>query len=297
MRQIVLGLYLGESLTQAVLLQLNASSAELLAIREWPSRLFEFAGDDTPGIDELSDQLSEIIAQAPAHPSHAAIAIDSSKVFITVFPFPGSATRDQITQQVHWELSQYYPDDPYRGFISDFHILPGRHEMQSKKVMCVAVRRDRIDRIRKVLTRVNLEPALVDVDHFSADVAMRRNYPDTGGKFIAFFGVKAARLDASFIRYNDLESYTYALHTGTSSVVARIQSTVENIKGLSHIMLYGSDLTGEIIEGVRSAMSLPVEVTNPLRTIDIAAPARSEGAHLQQSHRFAAAIGVAMRRD
>ncbi len=297
MKRTVLGLYLGDSLTQAVMLQLNGSSAELLALSEWPSRLFEFAGDDTPGIDELEDHLSAFLSQAADKPAHAAVALDSSMAFINTTPFPESATRDQILDHVRWELSQYHPDYSPRSFITDIHILPSKQQMHSEEVMSVGVRRERVEQVRKALLRVKLETAIVDVDHFSADVAMRRNYPDTAGKFIALFGVKALRVDASFIRYSDLDSYSYALPATASAVVAHVKAAIEGVKGLSHVLLYGADLTNEIIGGIRSASTLPVEIINPLRTIDIAARARTQSNYLQHPHRFAAAIGVALRRD
>ncbi len=295
MKKSTLGIYLSEQIAHVVALEPDGSSSVLRAFAEWPSTLFNYAGDDTPGVDEFVERLSAFLTSHNLKPRMVSIALDSAFLFISTVPFARSASRSEIDEHVEWELKEYFPDAPPESFISDMHILSG--ENKHNNIMMVSVRRDLIQKLYRSLSRLRLGLDIVDVDHFSADNALRFNFPELMNKFVALVGLKRGRIDTSLIRYNDLESYSYSLYTEQEEVPAAIEKLSKEAKGLSLISIYGTHLTPEILEHIRSASLVPVEALNPLRAVQLANSARANLDSTFTAYRYCAAVGAAFRRD
>ena len=295
MKKTVLGVYLSEQLGQMVALDQDGSSNVLRAVAEWPSTLFNYAGDDTPGVDEFVEHLSTFLSSHHLKPQMVSIALDSSFLFINTIPLSQTATRSEMDEQVEWELKAYFPDSPRDSFISDMHVLSG--DSNQNNVMMVSVRRDLVQKLYRSLSRLRLGLDIVDVDHFSADNALRFNFPETMNKFIALIGVKGGRIDTSLIRYNDLESYSYTLYASSEEAVSQIEKVSKETKGLSSISIYGTHLTSENLAQIRNVSAIPVEALNPLRSVQLANSVRANLDSTFAAHRYCAAVGAALRRD
>jgi Tfp pilus assembly PilM family ATPase len=164
-------------------------------------------------------------------------------------------------------------------------------------VLVVAIRRSLASAVEKALALADLSVAIVDVDHFSADVALRLNYPDTSMRYVALAAIKEQRLDISFLRNGTLESYHYHVLSSPADSVDILGALSHDFPELSSILIYGSACDEELLAQIREAASGIVDIMNPLRhvgTSDSFYPAE----HLTAgSYRFAPAIGVALRRD
>ena len=175
------------------------------------------------------------------------------------------------------------------------HFLSG--DSKQNNIMMVSVRRDLIQKMYHALSRLRLGLDIVDVDHFSADNALRFNFPETMNTFVALIGLKGSRVDTSLIRYNDLESYSYTLHSSQHDVVTQVEKVAKETKGLSSISLYGTHLNTEILAHIREASVVPVEALNPLRSVQLANSVRANIDSSFATYRYCAAVGAALRRD
>lgn len=297
MKKNVVGLYLNEKLAHAVLLEQNTSSNRLLAATEWSNTLFDYAGEDTPGVDDFVDHLSQFLsAQKLPKPPQVSIALDSSLLFLSTVPLSSTVSRSEIDEQIAWELRTHFPDAPADNFISDIHILtkPGNEDWD--EILLVAVRRDLVRKLHHALARLKLRLAIVDGDHFSADTALRVNHPGAASKFIALIGVKPERLDVSLIRYLDMESYSYAVHRSEQECLDELVRIAKTTAGIAGIMLYGM-ISPDLLAKLQTALPIPVELLNPLRFIDVSSAARTHKPLMANAPNYAAALGVALRRD
>ncbi|MEO8167887.1 MAG: pilus assembly protein PilM [bacterium] len=295
MKKIILGIYLSEDLAQVVALEQDGSSNLLRAITEWPSTLFNYAGDDTPGVDEFVERMSAFLAAHNLKPQMVSVALDSSLLFINSVPVSQNATRSDIDEQVEWELKTYFPDSPRDSFISDMHVLSGTGKVNN--VMMVSARNDLVQKLYRSLSRLRLGLDIVDVDHFSVDNALRFNFPETSNKLIALIGLKRGRMDTSYIRYNDLEAYSYALYSLPEEAVAQIGKVSNDTKGLSSISIYGTHLSADSLGQIRNVSAVPVEALNPLRSVQLSSSVRANINSTFASYRYCAAVGAALRRD
>ena len=97
MKKPVLGLCLSETNAQAVFLEQHTASNVLLAVGEWKNTLFDYAGDDTPGVDDFVDQLSRFVtAHHIAAAPQVSVALDTSLVFINTIPLASTVSRSDI---------------------------------------------------------------------------------------------------------------------------------------------------------------------------------------------------------
>jgi Tfp pilus assembly PilM family ATPase len=297
MKKPILGLYLNEKLAHAVLLEQNTSSNRLLAATEWYNTLFDYAGDDTPGVDDFVDHLSRFLAAHKlAEPPQVSVTFDTSLLFLSTVPLSSTVSRSEIDEQVAWELRTHFPDAPADNFISDIHVMakPGNEDWD--EILLVAVRRDLVRKLHRALARLKLQLAVVDGDHFSADTALRFNHPGSASKFIALIGVKPERLDISLVRYLDMESYSYAVIRSEQECFDELVRIAKTTEGLAGMVLYGM-IHAELFGKLQSTLTIPVELLNPLRFIDVASAARTHKPLMANPPSYAAALGVALRRD
>lgn len=298
MKKNVIGLWLSEHVAQAVWLELVPPRSALLAVAEWENTLFDYAGDDTPGVDEFVDRLSQFTSgQNQRTVDHVSAAIDSSMLFINTIPVLQAASSQEIDAQVQWEVAQYFPGVPPDAFLTDTHTLSRVQSNEHKEILTVTIRRDHTRKLQRACSRLKLRLDVVDVDHFSAESALRENYPEVANKQLALVGIKKERMDVSVMRYSDLETYFFSANQSTTEMVQQLSRLAKSTKGLSSITLYGSELTMAMLGHARNTTDIPVELLNPLRSIDVATSLRSNSDITSASHRYAAAIGVALRRE
>ncbi len=297
MKNTVLGLYLSEKTAQALVVERITSRHTLLALHEWDNTLFNYAGDDTPGVDEFVDHLSHFVSRTAVRAEQASVALDTSLLFINTIPFESTATREKIYEQIEWELNEYFPGSPRNAFITDTHVLARRDAFSYDNVIAVSVRRDVVQKLHRALAKLKLRLDIVDADHFSADTARRINYPDTATKYIALVGIKDERIDVSLVRYNEVESYSYYTASSREKVVEQISSLSKTTNGLSSITVFGMNLDKELLTNIRNSSTVLVEALNPFRNVDIASSVRIAKDPTTNPFRYAAAIGVALRQD
>ncbi|MBI5472007.1 MAG: pilus assembly protein PilM [Ignavibacteriae bacterium] len=295
MKKSILGLYLSDQLAQALLLSQDGGTATLEAVAEWQSTLFSYAGDDTPGVDEFVERVSQFVSASKSKVDHLRLSVDSSLAFINTIPLPSGASRAQIDEHIIWELERYFPDLPKGGFVSDMHVLNKDSDQTTDNILIVAIRRDLVQKLRRASARLDMSLDLVDVDHFSAESALRSNYPETANKFVALVCAKPKYIEMSFMRYGELESYSTRAIDTFDDLVACIRDLSRNTRGLSSIAVYGTHLDRTLLMRIRNASALPVEAFNPFRNVDIVYSVRSNSDLTLAPYRFAAAVGAALR--
>lgn len=295
-RDTIIGLCIGTTSVQAVEIDRTGGSQTLLALDEWPLTLF---GPDAPAdaADRLTGLLTAFLRSCEVGAEQLAVAVDSSRMFLATIPVDASLSGAPLQEHLQWEIAQYFPDVPAAEFIVDSHVLAERPDAAARDLLSVAVPRRYTRLLSRAARQAGLELSLVDVDHFSAETALRVNYPDTANKFLALVGVKEHRLDVSLIRGGSLESYSYHAVSSNGEIVDRIGGISRETEGIYSITVYGPHLEKFLLVDIRRESSMLVEALNPLRHVGVAPSLRLSESLSAPSYRFAAAIGAALRRD
>jgi Tfp pilus assembly PilM family ATPase len=296
-QEFTIGIALSDRGVQAVELARSGPTTTLLAIDEWENTFAFDEGEKGRGQQKFLDYMTAFIKVNQVKARRASVAMDTSLLFISMLPMEEGLTRNEITEQITWELSQYFPELPPKEFISDIHPATHPESEHWREVLSVSVRRSHAAAIQKMLAQLGLELHILDVDHFAADTALRLNYPDAYRKYIALVGVKENRLDISMIRNGSMESYTYAVVESNKEIVDRMTRLSQEAKGVHAITTYGPYLDRDLLTQIRRSSKLLVEAMNPLRHIQVSDSLRIADHLSMPSYRFAAAVGAALRRD
>jgi Tfp pilus assembly PilM family ATPase len=298
-RDSILGISISGRGIQTVELERNGAVTTLRAIDEWDN-YFTPAENGRRGEREgehLTQRLREFIKQHRVVAQRASLALDTSLLFINTIPTDQGMNRTEISDQVKWELAQYYPEVPSSDFITDVHVLTERAFGAYNEVMSVSLwRRDAMS-AKKAIAAAGLDLHIVDADHFAADSALRINYPDSYRKFIALVGIKESRLDITILRNGSLDTYRYVMVDSNAAIAQTITDLPRRNPGIQSVTVYGPYIDRDLLTGIRRSCPILVETLNPFRHIAISETLLLDDHLSVPSCRFAAAVGVALRRD
>ena len=296
-RELILGLSICDRSVQAAEMEQDGLSNTLLAIDEWDNTFLTRGMEDTRGTDRFLEYLGAFIKVNRVRATKVSIALDTASLFINSFPLEDGVSRLELNEHVNWELSQFFPDLPSKEFVTDVHVMAHHPEEHWNRVLSVSVRRRDAYALQSAVSRLGLSVHVLDVDHFSADHALRINYPDAERRYIALVGVKENRLDISLLRNGNLEAYSYAIVHSNQEIIDQIGLLSRDVPGIHSITIYGPHLDKDLLVLIRRGSALLVEALNPLRHVKVSDTLRLADHLSVPSYRFAAAVGVALRRE
>ncbi len=291
-KELTLGLSVSSHGVQAVELERGGISGMLLAIDEWENKFpFEDGGHGFQEYVQAFTKVNRVKA------TQVSVALDTSLLFLNTLPVEDGLPRPRINELIEWELHQYFPDIQPKEFITDVHVMSTHRDQGWNELLAVSIRRIHTQAIREALKALGLTLHIIDVDHFSADMALRVNYPDTYRRYLALVGVKKDRLDISLMKNGALQSYTYVVVNSNQEIVDQIAAISRETKGIYSITVYGPHLDKDLLVQIRRGSALLVEALNPLRHVGVSETLRLADHLSVPSYRFASAVGVALRRD
>lgn len=293
----IIGLSIGTRSIQAVEISRGAAASSLLAIDDWENTLVNGGEEPPDGIERFHEFFSAFLKVNRIQARRAAVALDTAFLFLHTFPFDPTAQRKELQEHFAWELRQFLPDTDPRELITDIHRMSADPAEPQATFIGVSVRRKHIQLVQRALTRAGLEITIVDADHFSADTALRINYPDTYKRHMALVGIKESRIDISIIRNGNLESYACCAVKSNTDIVEQVARLARESHGILAMTAYGPYLDRDLLVQIRRASPLLVEALNPLRHVQVADTLRLADHLTVPSYRFASAVGVALRHD
>jgi Tfp pilus assembly PilM family ATPase len=294
----ILGISISDRGVQAVEVLRNGLSSSLLAIDEWEN---PFAAAEVDGDQErlraFTETLSAFLKVNRVKSTRVSLALDTSYLFLHRIPVENDTTDAQIRDHVRWELEQYFPAAGPDVFVSDFHRLKRSPAEPSTEVLTVSVRRPAALSLRRSLSGLGLQIQILDADHFSAETALRVNYPDMFRRTLALVGIKENRLDVSLLKNGNLETYFYRVVHSNQEIIDGVADISRETPGIFSITAYGPYLDTDLLHRIRRASALLVEALNPLRHVSVSDSLRLADHLTAPSYRFASAVGVALRRE
>ncbi len=226
-------------------------------------------------------------------------ALPSSALFINSIPVDTSLKNDALTALLQWELQQYFPDMTPRTFVTDSHLFPVKSK-DAVPTLLVAVRRGSVAFLQRVCAELKLKLHVVDVDHFSVEKTLLANYPEVKKETVALFGLYEGSLAASILHKRELVHYRHfrdaSLENATTAgaYLKELRQTHEEMKP-NAAYLYGTAVAPDGATSLRQHVGVQTTPLNVFRKLT-AVPGVDKGL-LKESYRFAAAIGVALRKE
>ncbi len=296
----ILGVHICPQQIRAVALERGARDSRLLLLGEmaaqFPAGLHDHADPEAPSV-ALAATLASFVRDIHTPIRNVAVTFDAAFLFLAAIPTEPRSPESALADRVAWELGQYFPGTRLDQFVTDMHVIANPGAQKYDDLLVVAIRRDLTRAVRKALEKEGFVLHLVDVDHFSSELALKLNYPDTYSRYVALVGIKDLRLDVSLLRNGALESYRYHQLLSRKDSIQHLGTLSRETPGLASIIAYGPALDNGLLVQLRQASAIVVEALNPLRHVGVAETVQLPESVDSPPYRFAPAIGVALRRD
>ncbi len=291
-----IGLSIFGNLVQAVEIDHAGRTPMLLAIDEWENTIpIGSTVEDDLGLHQFDEYFSAFLKVNRTQSQNVSVALDTSFLFLHTVPMEADIDESERNDQFTWELSQYFPDAPPSDFVTASHVMQRDPSESPCERLCVSIRRRDATLVETMLRRHGLTLHVLDVDHFSAETALRANYPDSSRRFLVLVGLKEDRLDVSLIRSGNLEEYSYRLVRTEKDIIEQFASISRDYTGIHAIAAYGPKLDRDLLVEIRHNCSTLVEALNPLRHVNVSDSLRLADHLRAPAYRFASTVGVALR--
>lgn len=286
-KEVIAGISVSDNLASLAVLEHRESTIELLFLDE------QMRTDSSDfWYVNLLDRFAE---HSRAKISQVAIALDSAELTIIQCPLDVSLNQSERNEHVNWELSQYINDYHPREYINDVHILETRSQEGIQQVLVVAVQRNIIFGLQDTLNNRGMALGIVDVNHFAVNSTLLHTHSEIEKGICASIGLSQSRIDASILRHGHMVAYRYSLPKTQEDSVS-FMKTILDRQPLSGIYVYGVHLTKDQEKLVKSLAQYPVVVLNPFRRTLISLNFPNFTRYAANVHRFAAAVGIALRK-
>jgi len=251
----------------------------------------------------ISSEISTYVTKRNLDIKNAGLTISSSQAFTLILPIDYSEGKQSINSKIYWELSNYFPDN-YNDFLINTYrlnnILPCKN---SDDFLIIAVQKNTVEFIKRIFKICSLELSVVDIDHFSAENAIRSGYnEELKGRNILLVGLKRGRIDYGYIENRKYKFYSHSKYYNDNefnlSLTRKLSALIkaQPILGrVDEIYFYGDDIKDDTIESVEKQGFAAVRIFNPFENISASDVFLKNDKLRKISYKFSASCGIALR--
>lgn len=294
-KEIIAGLSLSQNFSLLAVIEDRGSEFELLHLAEHERRRPEVSGRSDGDDYWYLSPLKTFLSQHPQRIREVAIAFDGADLFLLTCPIDLTLTQPERNEHLNWEFSHYISDFKPQDYITDVHVLATHPDAQFQNVLAVAVQRSVILGLQRQLRDQGLALGVVDINPFAVETSLFRSHPDAKKVTVLCMGVNEWGIEASLFRNGHLTRYKRVQGTAAENMHVLLKETLDE-RDVSRIYLHGIGVTRHHEKFLKSTCSLPVELLNPFRRVLISSAFRGFDRYIEQTYRFAAAVGIALRR-
>jgi len=228
------------------------------------------------------------------HVSKISVALDSSTVIVHSFPIDTSLTQKEQQEHVHWEFSNIIVDYQPQQYVADIHVLKTHVREQTVEVLAVAVQRQHIVDMQKLITDRGLKVGLIDTGYFASEYSLLANYSEIKTKCVALAVMNNDRVEIGWYVNGRLNCFTSIGSPHPEVMIQRIQNK-RNEFSVSEIFYCGPV---NIIESLRLKLKesgIPMTVVDPMRRLVRKSMWRTSRPKGGSDYMLAACAGIALQ--
>jgi Tfp pilus assembly PilM family ATPase len=285
-KKYIAGISYSSSLAQTAVLEFNGQTFEVISLDERKKTsngalwfLESFVSSEKKILNNVED---------------VSIGIDGSTVFLHEFPMDSSLSQVDQNAQVNWELSHYIADYKKDEYINEIRLLRSNAREQVMDVLVVSLNRSFIFSAYSFLTDRNINLHSVDVNQFAAHYSLLHCHPEVKLRMSALVGIWDQRADISILRNGKIFRYGFVTNPSVETVLEKIFSIAQDLP-LLFIFLHGDAITPAWTKGLREKFGSIVSTLNPFKKVQDRSSQKKLAQFIGTEHRFAAAIGSALR--
>jgi len=254
-------------------------------------------------LTNISSEIEKYITKRNAAECSVSLAISTAQAFLITLPIDFSEGKQSLYSKISWELSNYFPDN-YNDFVINTYrlnsVLPFG---SSDEFLIIAVTKNSLEFVKRIFKICRIELALIDIDHFAAEYALRNSYPEKmRNKNVMMVGLKSGRVDYGYITDKKYRNYAYSKSGSETefnlNLVRKINSLLESKRfrpGLDRLFLYGNEVKEDTVEALKKIDGVNAELINPFVNIGASDLFLKDESLRKTAYRFAPSCGAALR--
>lgn len=282
------GISVSDDFAHFVVLKISDSKTELIHIEEY--KRTESDNNDTWFLKPISMRSESIFEK----PKNVSVALDKKMLFIHSFPLDSTLSKIDQNEHLNWELSQLIPSFHSKDYVSDTHILQTHVQERKHDILSVTIKRTLINQIHDYTAQKNLHLNIIDAAHFAAGESLMQTHPEIQTHDCALLGLSMSQIEFSCYNNGHLLSYSHRLGTNIEFVLQYLKHNISE-KNLNSIYIYGPNADSEMVQTLRTEISSQINILNPFSRINISSSVRNFERFTGDAHRFAPAVGIALR--
>jgi Tfp pilus assembly PilM family ATPase len=254
-------------------------------------------------LTNISSEIGTYITKRNLNIKKAGLTISSSQAFLITLPIDYTEGKQSINSKIYWELSNYFPDN-YNDFLINTYrlnnVLPCKN---SDDFLVIAVQKNTVEFIKRIFKICALELSVIDIDHFSAESSVRKNYESKlTGRNVLLVGLKNGRIDYGYIESGKYKYYTHSRYYHETefnlSLTRKLNSIFNSepvMNRLDALYLYGDDIKNDTLEAILKNGFSNIIVINPFENINASEVFLKNEDLRKNSYKYSASCGIALR--
>lgn len=298
---------------QICLTEMRDGSIEALAYREL-TQPFDLEAFRSEGelLDNQTAVLQDLYKRMTGKGKEVGLVLHIGMVVIKRIPVSLGLEEEMLREHMQWEAGQFLIA-PLDDYIVEYQRLPFQTSSGNPFYLLILVRKSIVEALRSLLGKIGLFLKKVDVDAFSNIRALLANYDLDMEKISVLVDVQRESLAFVFIRQQEyFLSHRISLQEGgsasgtldSSDVVSLLLKELKRlvfghrlgrgIEDLDRIFLAGSNAVQKISQELLPSISIPLEVVNPFRRVNVSQSVSQSEEFIGFPERFLTSIGVTL---
>jgi Tfp pilus assembly PilM family ATPase len=254
-------------------------------------------------LTNLADEIQKVLHKRGTYFSDISVAISTAQSFLIILPLDSSEGKSSLNSKIYWELSNYFPDNYNDFIVNTYRLNSFLPSSSTDEYLVMAIQKNTLEFLKRIFKLSNISVKLIDIDHFSAENALRKNNPHMlQGKNILLVGLKKNRFDFGFIQNKKYTFFAFARNDSPSAynltLTRKLKSflnTGRGKEGVDAVYLYGDDIGVDTIGSLRKINGFKVETMNPFENIHASTEYLQDEKLRKVQYNFAPSCGVALR--
>ena len=265
------------------------------------------------GLDSYIEVIGQLYRRLNTSCRKVGVVINSGMVIVKKVPIALGLDDEMITEQMKWEMDQMIIASPDQYTI-EFERLPDQMPSGNPTYLMVLVQKKILKMIQSIIQRAGLNLINMDVDIFANIRSLLTNYKVDKEEISLLVDSHESYIDLLFIRQQDYFLSHRILFQGIKSdsgiltgaeIVKYLMKEIRrlvfghqlgrNVEDINRIFLLGGKLAQKISETLPSEISVPVEIVNPFRKINVSPSVTESKECIQFPHRFMPSIGLLLK--
>lgn len=299
---------------QLCLVEIQDGLIQALAAREMVQP-FGIESFHTGGqfLDSQIEILQDLYRGMGAKGKDIGVVLDSGMVLLKKIPLALGLEEEMIREHMVWEAEQLLVS-PLDEYIVEYQRLPFQTPLGNPFYVLILVRKRVMEGVQSLIEKCGFTLKEVDVDVFSIIRTLLVNYDINPEETFVLVDVQRQYLSFIFIRQREyFLSYRVSLQEdGSVSQIKQNSETVNvllkelrrlvfghrigrGIDDLDRIFLMGGDNIQKVSHELSSAVSVPVEIINPFRRIEVSQSVTQSKEFNDFPEKFVASVGAIIR--